>query len=255
MGAGLFLLHHLVGAPEPQQLRLRAERVAAIESERARALGRVPTAEEIEAAIQAAVDEELAVREARALGLEDGDPIVRRRLLQKVAALDLLQAHIPDPLDADLSEWLAAHPDTFQVEAKVATTLVYLSSARHADPTADAAPLLVALTNGADPTGIGDPWPHGTRSALRPISRAAAELGPSSALLLAEAPLGSWQTLQDRYGVHLLRVDDREVAHLPPLEEIRGQVAAHWRLAQEAAAQEAAAARRRARTQVEIERP
>lgn len=50
--------------------------------------GRAPDSEELRALQEGWVDQELALREARRLRLDEGDPIVRRRLLQKVGLLD-----------------------------------------------------------------------------------------------------------------------------------------------------------------------
>jgi len=84
LGAGLAL------AVAAEQLE---RRVVWVGQERTQALiddfearqGRPPTEEEARATVDAWIDRELAIREAHRLELDRGDPVVRRRLLQKMA--------------------------------------------------------------------------------------------------------------------------------------------------------------------------
>jgi hypothetical protein len=79
----------------------------------ARAWKRPPTREEFLGLARDHVREEMAVREARALGLDRDDAIIRRRLAQKVEFLADDLGSLPEPDDAALAAHLAAHPDRF----------------------------------------------------------------------------------------------------------------------------------------------
>jgi hypothetical protein len=79
----------------------------------ARAWKRPPTREEFLGLARDHVREEMAVREARALGLDRDDPIIRRRLAQKVEFLADDLASLPEPDDAALAAHLTSHPDRF----------------------------------------------------------------------------------------------------------------------------------------------
>ena len=81
---------------------------------------RPPTDAELKAQLDEYVREEIATREAVAIGLDRDDPIVRRRMRQKFefAAEDSID--LAPPSDAELQAWLAEHPASFQVEPSVA---------------------------------------------------------------------------------------------------------------------------------------
>ena len=83
-------------------------------------LGRPPTAEEAKGALRSWEEESLLVADARTLGLDAADPIVRRRLAQKMRYLLDDAIATGAPTEADLEAHLAAHPDRFQVPARLA---------------------------------------------------------------------------------------------------------------------------------------
>jgi hypothetical protein len=95
IGAALFLLSNAL-SPDGGELRslarqpivISAERVRALRSELERTRGIPADAETLRQRIEIEVDEEILYREARALSLDFGDQSVRRRLLQKMQALN-----------------------------------------------------------------------------------------------------------------------------------------------------------------------
>jgi hypothetical protein len=100
IGAALFLLFAWTGsggAPRDRIVVTRA-RVAALTASFQLTWQRPPTPEELKGLVDAWVREEAAVREAAATGLDRDDPVVRRRLQQKVEALAADRA---DPPPAD----------------------------------------------------------------------------------------------------------------------------------------------------------
>ena len=83
--------------------------------------------------IQDRVREEIYCREAIALGLDKDDPVIRRRLRQKMEFVSEDAATEPEPTDRDLQAYLAAHEDAFRVEPRITFRHVYLDRARHHD--------------------------------------------------------------------------------------------------------------------------
>jgi hypothetical protein len=77
---------------------------------------RPPTEEELKVQLDEHVREEIATREALALGLDRDDTIIRRRLRQKLEFMAEDAIDATPPIDADLQSWLDAHPDTFRLE-------------------------------------------------------------------------------------------------------------------------------------------
>ncbi len=227
--------------------------VRGVGDELARRDGHRPDEASLRAAVQSFVDEELLYREALRLGLDRGDVIVRRRLVQKMEFLaeDDLG---PDPDDAALGRWVADHAERYALPMRVRFRDVFIDRGRHPnDADAVARSLAERLAAGDDPARLGDP---STRAGAQDTSvdRVAAELGPDVATTLRTAGLGRWSApVASRFGLHLVRVEVRDEARLPSIAEVRGRALQDWREERVAAARRSALARLRARYTVRVE--
>lgn len=237
-----------------EHIRISAETITALEARMA-AGGLPPSPAEVDAALEALVREEIFVREARRLGLDRGDPVVRRRLVQKVEFVVEGGAGAGTPDEAELEAWLAAHPGDFAQPERLSLVQVFLSEARRGEALSDdAADALSALRGGADPAALGDPFIHGAGFQQQSPERLQAIFGAELAEALATLEPGSWRgPLPSPYGLHLVRLEDRSPARQPPLDEVRAEVEAAWRAAREAEALDRAEAALRARYTVTLE--
>ena len=188
---------------------------------------RPPTPAELEGLVQTMLREEVLVREAEALGLDQGDSVIRSRLVQKMTFLTESVAQAMTPEDSVLIEHMQAYPDQFRRPGRVAFEQVGLGPS----PTdAEIAELRAALEAGADPATLG------LRSLLPPAL-------PLSTVNSIDGVFGrgmfdgvyalegeGWQgPVQSGYGWHLVRVTEKLPEALPPFEEAREAVLAHWR--------------------------
>ena len=83
-----------------------------------------------------------------------------------------------------------------------------------------------------------------------------ATFGAAFAARLAELPLYSWEgPIASGYGVHLVRVEERVVGAVPPLDEVREAVAREWTAARRVELKTAQLAALLARYRVTIEAP
>lgn len=229
--------------------------------QRRRSLGREPTAAELDAAARAWADDEMLYREALALGLDRGDPIVRRRLVQKMRFLLEDAGELPEPTDAELEAWIAEHADAFEQAPRVGFTHVFVASSSRVVPEAELRALEDALEAGADPSTLGDAFVLG--QVLPPKTRA--DLNRQFGEKFGDAVFGldaiaddsadgpGWQRLRSLYGWHLVHVDARTPGRLATVDEVRSQ--ARQGLLQDAreAAETAALLELRERYSVEIE--
>ncbi|HEY8377722.1 MAG TPA: hypothetical protein VIK91_14600, partial [Nannocystis sp.] len=153
VGLGLFVLHRLV-APDPDApLRVDEARVEAARAGLTARLGRPPERAELAAALRDALDDERLVREARRLGLDRDDPIVRRRLIQKLRLAYEAGAD-EDVSDAELLALRDAEPERYAAPTRLAVTHVLAARGRHPDPLAAAREFAQALQDGADPVAL-----------------------------------------------------------------------------------------------------
>ena len=133
-------------------------------------------------------------REARRLGLERSDLVVRRHLVDMMRLAAAWLGPDDVPTEADLETYLAHHPDEFATPARIRLTHVYLNEQRHG-PTAttDAAALLAELrqTAPAAAASHGDPFIRGADIDATPpeLDRI---FGPGFTDAIAPAPIHTW---------------------------------------------------------------
>lgn len=191
---------------------------------------RSPTAEEEQSLIDAWVREEVLYREGVAIGFDLGDPVIRRRVAQKMSFV--ADGVVPDsPEEAELETWLAANVEDYMVPAFFTLQQVYIDQQRHADDLdAFINSIRTSLDTGADARSLGD-------STLLPaglMSSSSVELtrvfGTEFTVALTEATVGDWQgPIRSGYGLHFVKIDEHIATREPKLEEVRAAVERDFR--------------------------
>jgi hypothetical protein len=231
LGCGVFWLYGRVAPRDATHtIELSARDIGALRQDQRRRLGTEPTPADDAALIERYVDDEVLYREALVMGLDRGDIIVRRRLLQKMEFLLEGLHPIPEPRDAELQAYLAAHADRYRAPARIDLTHVFISRDRHGDG-ADgvASALRQQLVAGGDPAALGDPFLRGRELRAQSEQDLAGTFGPAFARAAADLPLGDWsQPVTSSYGLHLVRVTRRTPSELPALARIRAAVQQDW---------------------------
>lgn len=188
---------------------------------------RPPNPAELDSLIAASLREEVLVREARALGLDQGDGVIRNRLVQKMDFLTTSVAQAVQPEDATLIEHLEANAERFRTPPLVAFDQVFLGETPSEDEVGNA---LAVLRADGDPADVGQP---SLLPASLPLTGARTVdggfgQGVFDALMTAEMDVWSGP-VRSGYGLHLVRVTEREQGALPPFDEVRDAVVADWR--------------------------
>lgn len=194
---------------------------------------RLPTPAELEGLIEAQVREEVLYREALAMGLDQNDTIVRRRLAQKVEFIATDIAAQAEPDEADLVAYLEKHADKFQIPGLISFTQAYLNTDRRGDRAeADARQLLADLRQAGstvDVLTVGDPFMFGEQHEELTRHGVARLFGDQFATAIFSLPVGDWQgPVASGYGLHLVRVGSRTDARQPGLDEVRERVRDEW---------------------------
>lgn len=253
LGAALFALHARVARPPPERIVVSAAFVDALRAEHKERAGREPDDDETRRLVDRFVEEELFYREALARGLDRGDVIVRRRLVQKIELL--ARAQVREPTEEELGAHLAAGADRYRAAGAVSFRHVFVSKERHgAAAPARAEELLASLRAGADPASLGDPFLLGAVFARRTRADLEGAFGPSFAEAALAAPQGEWSgPVSSTFGEHLVRVDARAGAEGPDLAAARARVREDLLRERREAAVRAEVERLRGRYQVEVE--
>jgi parvulin-like peptidyl-prolyl isomerase len=261
IGAALFVLYGLLNRGQsgaPREIVISEARVEALAGNFATVWMRPPTAVELKGLIDDYVAEEVYYREAIAMGLDQDDTVIRRRLRQKMEFISEDVAAATEPTDAQLQGYLEKHADKFALPSTLTFQQVYLSAERRGEAVrADAEKLLAELQAGrgpADPAEAGD-------ATLLPASMEAASpqaisnaFGEEFARQIDEAPVGQWSgPIESGFGLHLVKVDERVAASAPSLAEIRPIVLREWQSEQRRALNESFLETLRSKYEVRVE--
>lgn len=227
IGMAIFLLYDLTreGRSEvPDEIVVTSGQIEQLAANFKRTWMRPPTEDELAALVENHVMDEVFYREALAMGLDQNDPLVRRRLRMKLEFIleDLSAQEVKDEV---LSAYFLEHPDKFITEPKVSFQQVYLNPDTRGDLAADAQELLASLNGGAVPESAGDPTLVPSEFRLATQRQIARSFGKRFAQEVVKLEPGGWTgPVLSSFGGHLLKVSDRVDAYLPELSDIRAVV-------------------------------
>jgi len=218
--------------PAARQVRVGAGEVRWLTETWVRRWQREPTVDELRVLVTNLLKEELLSREARELGLDEGDTIVRRRLAQKLEFLVQDTARLTEPTEEELRRFYDAAPELYRTEPRISFIQVYFSRERRRDPAQDARHALATLRRAptADTGDLGDRLL--VEGELRDADRqtVASAFGPDFASAVFELQPGAWRgPIESGYGLHLVRVSSMNPGRPRPLTEMRAQVVERWR--------------------------
>ncbi len=163
---------------------------------------------------------------ARELGLDRGDPVIRRQMATMMRLL--LRRGVPaeEPTREQLEDYVARHSKRFLAPERVRWSQVFLSRDRRGQALpADAARLLARLEAGEvrpeEALGLGDPLPVGAPPELASERNLTRRLGKPFAREVMELPAARWsRPLRSAFGLHLVWIHERLPGELRPFSEI-----------------------------------
>jgi peptidyl-prolyl cis-trans isomerase C len=262
LGLLIFFLNAWLGEPAPGSepvIDVNAQKIKRISEIYKAKWRRSPTSEEIQGFIEQYVREEILYREAISMGLDQDDIIVRRRLAQKLEFLSEDLTLVQDPEDSELNNFFKKNSARYHKPARISFTHIYFSEARRrGDAERSAESVRDALSRKSPPPdrapGLGDPFMLQHDYAQRSQQEITELFGHSFASAVMALPTGSWQgPVASGYGLHLVRVSERQDARMPSLEEVRTAVVFDFKQAKRQAANQAFYARLRDRYRVVID--
>ncbi|MDS9467906.1 peptidylprolyl isomerase [Paracoccus sp. MBLB3053] len=188
---------------------------------------RAPTREELRGQIRDWAIEEASVREALALGLDQGDAMIRNRLRNKVEFLAEAPAAALTPDEATLAAYYRANAARFSHDGELSFAQVLLPANAGPD---EVEAVKAELEQGADPGALSNSSmlpPQVEGMAAPAVERL---FGKGFGKEVAGLPLDRWSgPLQSGYGAHLVRLEKRLEGVLPPLSQVRERVLGEWR--------------------------
>jgi peptidyl-prolyl cis-trans isomerase C len=195
---------------------------------------RLPTEQELAGLVRAYVREDILYREALAMGLDDNDHIIRRRLAQKLEFLTQDVVRLRQPTEGELQAYFALHRDEFRAPDLITFVQVFFNPDKRGDATLRDAERALEKLQAA---GIPDPaeLDSGDRlmladyyadATVMDVRRA---LGSGFADSIMQLEPGRWHgPVLSGFGTHLIYVYEFKAAPPPELDSVRADVLDQW---------------------------
>jgi hypothetical protein len=190
--------------------------------------------EELQKVIDDYVHEEALYREARTLGLDRDDYVIKRRLIQKIDYIARGFAESIDKVsDEDIREYFEQHRADYYIAPRINFTHVFYSKDRHGEAgalTLAQQKLAVLNENGTDfneAPRYGERFLYGMNYAERSEAFVESHFGTDMAreLFALQPKQGAWQgPFMSPYGAHLVMVTRKQAGRMPLLAEVRSRV-------------------------------
>ena len=176
--------------------------------------------------VEAKVREEVLYREAIAMGLDQDDIIVKRRLAQKMGFLAEDLSALQDPTAEELQEWFQAHREEFAQPPRISFRHVYYSFDTHEKNARAAAAQEVSAAAGPK---NGDRFMFQNSYAERTEAELLTVFGPAFARNVFTLDAGHWAgPLESGYGWHAVFVENKTPMSVPVFEEVEDDVKAAY---------------------------
>jgi len=220
-GAVLFVVAEL-GESEniSYQIEIQETDVKRLNDQWSMQMRRPATEQELTSLVDQLIKEEIYYREAKRLGLDQNDTIVRRRMVQKLTFLteDIATAEVPS--EQTLKAFYEKHKEEYRQPDRYTFQHSYFSSDRRSDAENDAKNSL------SNPNDLGDPFMLQKEYA----NRSAREIGDLFGKAFAERitklePSDQWQgPVESAYGFHNVRVESVQESYLRAFDVVKDRV-------------------------------
>ena len=220
---------------------------------------REPTPAELDGLVDEYVRETVLYREAMAMGLDQDDTIVRRRLAQKHEFLVQDLVEVKEPTEEELEAYFEAHREDYREPDQITFSHVFVDPDRRGDRTLeDAAAIREGLEKLGDPAQgakeLGDPFMLQSYYPERNEAEISKLFGGEFAKRVGELSEGVWHgPILSGYGVHLVYVHGRQTFPQRTLADVRQRVVDDWTAAKRGELNEEYIARLREKYDVMIE--
>lgn len=252
-GLVIFLAYQFSGRPEEESLDngrvIEVDRMALLNFMQYRAQAFRPDifSEQLDAMIDPErarlvddfVREEALHREALAMGMDQGDYIIRQRLVQKVEfLLENMANQALEPDEEVITAWYNDHRDDYRVDAVYTFTHIFFDAGERGPEQArqDATNLLgtpqLTAARFNDASTFGDRYPFLQNYVERTRDFVVNNFTPEfvDALDRITPSNETWYgPFESRYGWHLVMLHQRSEPYIPELDSIRDRVMDDWR--------------------------
>jgi hypothetical protein len=251
LGFALFYAgRHYQGQASVYRIMETPARVAYLAQQYALQFGRRPDERMLQILVRRDIQDEMLLRQGLALGLDRGDEIVRRRIVQKMQFLLTDTSAPPEPTEQQLRTYYATHEVAYRQPARVTFSHVYFADepGRFRLPAEQRARDLLGILQAPDIRRAperGDSFPDRYDFADYDAGQVRRLFGDSElAREVFVAPVGRWSgPYRSGYGWHLVYVNAQYANSVEAFESVKDRVRTDYLQGEQAKANDAALVR------------
>jgi len=229
IGALIFILFSIINEEEDtlsgNKIVVTAADIERLSDNWSKKRNRPPTETELKGLVESYIKEEVYYREALALGLDQNDTILRRRLMQKMEFLSNDLAELNQPDESALNKYFLDNQEKYELPARVSFTHIYFSlDKRGAKVVEDAERVLSGLDLPRAPE-LGDTFMMQYDFVQETPFEVERLFGKGFTEQLFKSDINSWQgPIESGYGLHLVRISEKVDSRMPELASVIGKV-------------------------------
>lgn len=187
--------------------------------------GRTPSAQEVDNMIVKWTQNEILFREAKKMGLDRGDEMIRSRLVLKMQNVLFNNVTVVVPPKEELKEWFEEYKDNYNRPARYTMEQFFFGAA--SDIALGSASELASALGHQSPA---EPYAKQVRKyPLRPAASLTSIFAEDDIAQLSQAPLNQWQVVSSANGIHLARLTDKVAAEIALFEDHEVQIIKDWK--------------------------
>ena len=189
--------------------------------------GRPPTPAELKSAVDGYVRNEILYREALARGLDRQDPRVRLALIQKMEMMAAGQADAQSITEEELISFYALRKEQYRIPAKLSINQIFFKQTSDAEEQATELldQIITQEPSDSELSELGDV--SMLEQVLNNVSATEleAKFGTEFTAEVLSLPAEKWAgPVRSGYGLHLVKVFDRQPGETPELAAVRDKV-------------------------------
>jgi hypothetical protein len=248
LGVAIFVIYviasDIFAARTAHRIEITAAQVEMIAEGFSRRWQRPPTEEELRNLVDARVREEVLYREALAVGLDENDVVVRRRMVQKMEMLSEDLALLADPTEQELQAYYQERQEEYRIPPRLSFSQVYFNLDRRGPAGEEEARRLLAELRATTPTPTrapdsGDRFMLGHDFSRLSPEEVQREFGQMFAADLFDLEPGWHGPIASGFGLHLVYVRERSESRIPDFTEIRERLLVDYNVMRRDKAKEA----------------
>jgi hypothetical protein len=238
IGAAIFVLFSIVNKEESfesgNKIIVSTADIERLKDNWSKKRNRPPTEAELKGLVEAYIKEEVFYREALALGLDQNDTVLRRRLMQKMEFIsnDLAELHTPD--EAELNEYFLDNQEKYKLLARVTFTHIYFSLDKRGTKALEDAESVLSELKASSGTVLraperGDSFMLQYDFVQETPFEVARLFRKSFAEQLFTLDINVWHgPIKSGYGLHLVRISEKIDSRMPELASVIEKVRTDW---------------------------